>query len=158
MLLSYKDCIDKYGSDYNIKKEIEKGYLIFKEKGIYSTNRNISEIEIILHKFPKAIFTGKSAFFYHGLSDVIPDYYYLATIRTDTRIKDTRVKQSFLKDDIFKAGITEITYNNFSIRIYNRERMLIELMRFKSKLDRFHMNLILDWLMTMLFYSTTEQD
>ncbi len=146
MLLSYKDCIDKYGSDYNIKKEIEKGYLIFKEKGIYSTNRNISEIEIILHKFPKAIFTGKSAFFYHGLSDVIPDYYYLATIRTDTRIKDTRVKQSFLKDDIFKAGITEITYNNFSIRIYNRERMLIELMRFKSKLPKdYYKEIILNY-------------
>lgn len=146
MLLSYKDCIDKYGSDYNIKKEIEKGYLIFKEKGIYSTNRNISEIEIILHKFPKAIFTGKSAFFYHGLSDVIPDYYYLATIRTDTRIKDTRVKQSFLKDDIFEAGITEITYNNSSIRIYNRERMLIELMRFKSKLPKdYYKEIILNY-------------
>ncbi len=65
---------------------------------------------------------------------MIPDHYYLATRRTDTRIRDPRVIQSFLKDEIFDAGITKLQYNNSSIRIYDKERMLIELMRFKSKI------------------------
>ena len=105
-----------------------------KEKGIYSTKRNASEIDVIMRKYPKTICTWKSAFYYHSLTDVIPDHYYLATKRTDTRIKDPRVIQSFLKGEIFDAGITEIQYNNSSIRIYDRERMLIELMRFKTRM------------------------
>ena len=60
-----------------------------------------------MRKYPKAVCTGKSAFYYHSLTDVIPGYYYLATKRTDTRIKDSRVKQSFIKNDIFDAGIIQ---------------------------------------------------
>ena len=138
MLLTYQECLDKYGSDYQLKKEIGKGTLFMKEKGIYSTKRNASEIDVIMRKYPKTVCTGKSAFYYHSLTDVIPDHYYLATRRSDTRIKDSRVIQSFLKDDIFDAGITEIIYNNSNIRIYDKERMLIELMRFKTKIPMDH--------------------
>ena len=67
-------------------------------------------------------------------TDVIPEHYYLATRRTDSRICDPRVIQSFLKDKIFEPGIVEIQYNNSSIRIYDRERMLVELMRFKARI------------------------
>lgn len=134
MLLTYQECLDKYGSDYQVKKEIGNGNLFMKEKGIYSTLRNASEIDVIMLKYPKTVCTGKSSFYYHSLTDVIPDYYYLATRRTDTRIKDSRIRQSFLKDDLFDAGITEIQYNNSGIRIYDKERMLVELMRFRYKM------------------------
>ena len=134
MVLTYQECLDNFGSDYRIKKEIERGSLFMKEKGIYSTKRNVSEIDVIMRKYPKTVCTGESAFYYHSLTDVIPDHYYLATRRTDTRINDPRIIQAFMKDDIFNAGITEIQYNNSSIRIYDKERMLIELMRFKAKI------------------------
>lgn len=134
MILTYNECIDKYGSDYRLKKEILSGNIFMKEKGIYSTRRNISDIEVIMSKYPKAVFTDKSAYYYHSLSDVIPDYFHLATKREDSRIRDSRVKQSFLKDEFFEAGIEEMQYNNISIRIYNRERMLVELMRFRFKI------------------------
>ena len=134
MLLTYQECLDKYGSDYQIKKEIGSGALFMKEKGIYSTKRNASEIDVIMCKYPRTVCTWKSAFYYHSLTDVIPDHYYLATKRTDTRIKDPRVIQSFLKNEIFDAGITEVQYNNSRIRVYDRERMLIELMRFKTRI------------------------
>lgn len=134
MLLSYQECITRYGSDYKLKKEIANGTLFVKEKGVYSTKRNSSEIDVIMHKYPKAVCTGKSAFYYHSLSDVIPDHYYLATKRNHTRIKDPRIKQSFLKSDIFETGIEDLEYNNSTIRIYDPERMLIELMRFRAKI------------------------
>ncbi len=134
MLFTYQECVDKYGSDYQIKKEIRTGALFVKEKGVYSTMRNTSEIDVIMLKYPKAVCTGKSAFYYHSLTDVIPNHYYLATKRTDTRINDSRIIQSFQKDELFSAGITEIEYNTSNIRIYNKERMLIELMRFRSKI------------------------
>lgn len=70
----------------------------------------------------------------NGLTDVIPDFYYLATVRTDGRIKDERVKQTFLKEDIFDIGQIKMPYHNTEICIYNLERMLIELVRFRGKL------------------------
>ena len=135
MLLSYQDCIKKFGSDYRIKNELANETLFQKEKGIYSTSRNPSEIDVIMYKFPHAVCTGKSAFYYLSLSDVIPDRYYLATKRTDSRIKDSRICQSFLTEEIFDHGIIELHRNSSSIRVYSPERMLIELMRFKAILS-----------------------
>lgn len=134
MVLTYKQCIEKYGSDHMLKKEIAEGRIFQKEKGIYSLSSSCSELEIISVKYPRAIYTGESAFYYHSLTDVIPDYYYLATIRTDTRIKDARVRQTYLKEDIFDMGRVQMQYHNTMIRIYNLERMLIELMRFRHKM------------------------
>ena len=134
MVLTYKNCIEKYGSDHLLKKEILEGRLFQKEKGIYSLQKSCSELEVIMTKYPRSVFTGESAFFYHSLTDVIPDYYYIATNRTDSRIKDVRVKQSFVKVELFEIGKTKMQRNNVEISIYSLERMLIELMRFRSKL------------------------
>ncbi len=134
MLYTYRACIDKYGSDYRIKKEIERGTLFMKEKGIYSTVPETAEIDVIMLKYPKSVCTGRSAFFYHSLTDEIPEFYYLATRREDYRINDVRVKQSFMNDNIFSRGIDEIQYNNSQIRIYDKERMLVELLRFRKKI------------------------
>lgn len=134
MILTYKQCIELYGSDYLLKKAIADGKIFQKEKGIYSTNKSCSELEIISAKYHKAIFTGESAFYYHSLTDVIPDYYHLAMVRTDTRIKDERVVQSYLNKNIFNLGKMKMQYHNTEITIYSLERMLVELMRFRNRL------------------------
>lgn len=134
MLYSYKQCIEKYGTDYKIKKEIEAGNLFIKEKGVYSVKKYVPEIEIISMKYPNAIFTLNSAFYYHGLTDVIPDYYYLATTRGTSQIKDSRIKQIFENSDGIELGKILYEYNGTMINVYNRERMLIELIRYKNKL------------------------
>lgn len=135
MILTYKECIEKYGNDYLLKKELESENLYLKEKGIYSSEKTCSELEVITTKYARTIFTGESAFYYHSLTDVIPDYYHLASNRTDTRIKDERVRQSFVRADLFDIGITQMQRNNITIAIYDQERMLLELMRFRNNLS-----------------------
>lgn len=134
MILTYKECIEKYGSDYQIKKEMKAGKLFQKEKGYYSLQKSCSEIEMIITKFPRAIYTGESAYYYFGLTDVIPDKHYLATKRTDSRIKDENVRQVFVKDDIFEIGKTKMEYRGLVFSIYGQERLLVDLIRTKSKL------------------------
>lgn len=112
MLLTYKECIKRYGTDYRIKKEIEAGRLFQKEKGIYSLQKSCSEVEMIMTKYPRAIYTGESAYYYMGLTDVIPDEYVIATKRTDSRIKDENVKQIFVKDELFEIGRSEKEYRS----------------------------------------------
>ena len=110
MLYTYNDCIKEYGSDYQLKKALSDQKLYKIEKGIYSSEKYASELAVVSLKYPNAVFTDESAYYYHDLTDVIPDHYFLATRRTDSRVN-----------------------NNAVIRIYSRERMLIELMRFRSR-------------------------
>lgn len=134
MVYLYKQCLEKYGTDYKIKKELEAGALFLKEKGIYSDKEHVPELEIIAKKYPNGIFTLQSAFYYHGLTDVIPEYYYLATTRGASQMKDPRVKQIFENSDGIGLGKMQLDYNGTLINIYDKERMLIELIRSKNKL------------------------
>lgn len=135
MIFTYKECIERFGSDYRIKKEIDAGNLFQKEKGIYSDRKLCSELEIIVAKYPRAIFTGESAYYYYGFTDVIPECYCLVTVRKDTRIKDKRIKQTFVNHYLYEFGKCSLKYQNATISIYSKERLLVDLVRFKSKVS-----------------------
>ena len=132
MILLYKELIKKYKSNYKIKKLIEEGKIFKIEKGIYSDKKDVNYLEIISKKYPNAIFTSDSAYYYYDLTDVIPDYFYLATKRSDSRINDKNIKQIFIPNDLFEFGKTQIEVENIKINIYDEERMLVELIRKKN--------------------------
>lgn len=134
MVLTYKECIERLGSDYMIKKEISEGNLFPKGKGFYSDKELCSELELIVARYPKAVFTGESAYYYYGFTDIVPDYYCLATKREDTRIKNKLVKQVFVKDNLYEFGKSKIEYQNIKICIYSKERLLADLVRFKNRI------------------------
>ena len=133
-LLTRAQCLKKYGSDYRIRKAIESEELYRIDKGIYSLEKYVPEIVLISYKYPNAVVTMRSAFYMYGMTDDIPDEVDLATTRDAAKIPDKRVKQYFVADDFFKEGIERMDYKGYSIRIYSRERMLIELLRYKTKL------------------------
>lgn len=134
MLYSYQECILKYKSDYQIKKAIESGELFLLEKGIYSDSPYVFQLEIFAKKYPNAIVTMDSAFYHYGLTDTIPRVSYLATDRDASKIKDERVKQCFVSRDVLELGVVNETQRDYEVKIYSKERMLIELVRHKSKL------------------------
>lgn len=134
MIFSYNDCLKQYGNNYQIEKAAESKKLYKIAPGIYSDKERVSELELITFKYPTAIFTLNSAFYYHGLTDVIPEKYYLATSKDSYKIANPNIKQVFHRDDKFKIGATTMNYQNSNINIYDRERMLIELVRNKTKL------------------------
>lgn len=129
MLISYKDCETKFGNHYQVKKAVLDGALHKVETGVYSDKANVSELEVIAFKYPRSVFTLDSAFYYHGLTDVIPEKYYLATSKDAPKIRDPRVKQMFHRENKFAVGISVMERQGATIRIYDRERMLIELIR-----------------------------
>ena len=104
------------------------------EKGIYSDFKYVSDLEILAKKYPNAIVTMDSAFYYYGLTDTIPNYSYLATERDAAKIRDSRVKQSFLPKNVLGLGVVTKSHPGFSVKIYSKERMLVELARHKSRL------------------------
>ena len=133
MLLSYQECLEQYGSDYNIKKLVADGKLFVQEKGVYSDKENVSELEIIAKKYPKAIITLHSAFYYHGLVDIRPGNIHVATPKNARKISDSRVKQIYENSEAFDMGKTIIECDGVDVMIYDKERLLVELVRNKRR-------------------------
>ena len=57
----------------------------------------------------------------------------MTTKREASRIKNSIIEQNFAKDGIYEFGIRNIKYQNTVIQIYSKERLLVDLIRFRSK-------------------------
>lgn len=134
MVYHYKELIESGLNRYQIEKKIANKELYKIEKGIYSNEKFPSELAIIAKKYSKAILTLNSAFFYYELTDKIPDYYYLATDKKARTIENRLVKQIFTKNELLEIGLTKMKIEDAEVNIYDKERMLIELIRYKSKI------------------------
>lgn len=131
---SRSDCLNEYGSDYMIQKKVDAGELFKVGKGVYSENRHVPELAVLAYQYPNAVVTMRNAFYMHGLTDVIPDEYDLSTNRNASKIPGDNIKQYFAPSNFFEQGVESADYKGYPIRMYNRERMLIELLRYKNKL------------------------
>jgi len=134
MILSYNEAVNQFGSEYKLAKAVEEKRIFRHEEGIYSTNQYESELGIVMKKYPKAVLTGEYALFTHGLTNVIPEKYDLATSSKAAKITDERVRQVYVNPDVFDFGIEEKIIDGAKVRIYDKERMLIELLRNRSSI------------------------
>ena len=133
-LLSRQECLSRFGSDYFIEQQIAAGNLFRLENGVFAEQKHVPENAIISHRYPHGVITLLSAFYHYGLTDVIPNACDLATSRNAAKIRDARVRQVFVPDEILFQGAIMDQEHDYPIRIYSRERLLIELLRYKSKL------------------------
>lgn len=134
MLYFRNELLEKYDSTYKLEKALQKKELFKIQYGLYSDKEYVGTLEIISKKYPEAILTSNSAFYYQNLTDVIPSVYYLATARNYTRIDDKNIKQIFVPNEILNIGKTTLEIENVKINIYNKERLLVELVRKKNKI------------------------
>ena len=133
MLYYHKELKVIYKSDYQIQKAIKEDSLFKIEEGLYSDKKNADFIEIINKKYPNYVLCGDSAYYYHDLTDFIPVYFELATKKNE-KIRSKHIKQIRLTDDLFELGIIDIDINGIKAKIYDKERMLIELVRRKKQM------------------------
>ena len=134
MLYTRKEISNIYNSTYQLNKAIYEKKIFKIQNGIYSDEEYVNPLAVVTKKYPKFIFTMDSAFYYWNLTDVIPDKFCLATKQTSIRINEEDIKQYFVDDEIFEIGKTILKVENTEINIYNKERMLVELLRNKNKL------------------------
>ncbi len=133
-MFTRKEALTRFGSDYKIKKKVESGQLYMLDKCVYSMDPDVPPMAVYTFRYPHAVLTMDSAFYFYGLTDVIPDEYSLATKRNSPPIKDRKIKQYYVDMDFFPMGAEETEYRGYPIRIYSLERMLVELVRYKSKI------------------------
>lgn len=98
----------------------------------YFFYHDVPEIALISAKYPNAIIAGEYAFYYHGFTDVIPEKYSMATKSKAAKFSEPRVFQIYVRDDLLELGAQTQSVDGYEFRIYDRERMLIELLRNKN--------------------------
>lgn len=134
MVYSYKECLKLYGNNYLLGKAVSEGSVFKLQNGFYSDRKRVKDIEVFVKKYKNIIFTMESALYYLGISDVVPNKYAIATDKDSTKIKDSDIKQYFVNGGLSKVGLITINHNGVDLPVYNKERMLIEVIRYKNKL------------------------
>jgi len=135
MIYNYTELKSKGLNDRKIQNMLANKELYYIERGIYSDILHYDRLELIAKKYPKAIFASESAYFYLGLTDYIPKHYFIATKNSTRKIKDEKIKQSFVSNNLFEIGKEEFVYSNIKINMYNKERMLIELIKNRNTIS-----------------------
>lgn len=134
MIAKLSHWVEQYGTKYRVNELVHAGKLFRIEEGIYADTAEVPDVEIVLAKYPSSVLTLESAYYYYRMSDEIPDEYHLATDRKSAKITDVRVIQHFVPSGSLMMGAAETTVLDEHLRIYDKERLLIETMRYRSKL------------------------
>ena len=135
MIYTTKELLKLGETEYSIRNRVKSHTLYLVERGLYSTESDeIARTEAyISKKYPFAIFTGLSAFFIYGLTDYIPNNFDLATEQHSFPIRRKDVKQSYQDKAFFQIGVVSKQLDEGVIKIYDLERLLIELFRLREK-------------------------
>lgn len=134
MLFNYSEIIEKYKNDYNLKKAIKNKEIYKIEKGLYCDKPNVHYLSIIAKKYPAAVISGHTAYYYYNMTDIIPRKIIVCTNRNATRIHNKEIKQIRMQDELYNIGISTMEYEGNIIKIYDKERLLIDLVRNKNQM------------------------
>lgn len=134
MIYSGKEALEKYGTRYNLSKALKNKEIFKLEHGIYSDKDLVNPMIIASKKYPSAIITMDSAFYYYDLTDVIPRKIYVATNRNSNTINDEKIIQIKVPKDILNYGKEEVIVDGEKVKMYNKERLLVELIRKRNQI------------------------
>lgn len=135
MLYRHKDLIKIYKNDYQINKLIINNKIIKRDDGLYSDEKNESFTDVVAIRYPNAVITGLTAYYCYKLLDYNPAMLHVSSPRNSTKIIDTNIKQHFTSENIHNLGIVSLGISSNSIKIFNKEKLLIELFRLKGKIS-----------------------
>lgn len=138
MIYTTKELLNNGESEYSIRQKVNNKDLFLIERGYYNDESDaLFQNEVFISKkYPSAILTGLTAFYIYGLTDYIPNRYYLATEQHSFPLRRKGITQSYQETSFFEVGVTVKELDEGVVRIYDLERLLIELIRLKEKYPR----------------------
>ena len=133
MIYRYKDLVEVLGKR-KTDELIRTGKYTKITKGVYKDVNSFDDYEEICMRYSNTTLTLQSALYIHHITDYVPDKYYVASLNKGTIIKNDKVMQCFISEKQYYVGREKIITENGYYYVYNIERLLIEVFRFKNKL------------------------
>ena len=128
---------------YEIRKMLEKHFIERIKHGYYSlseTVENCSDAEIIARLFPEGVICMYTALFYHGYSDRTPLAWDIAinkdVSKSRFKIDYPYVQPYYMEAHLLLFGITNATYGDTDLKIFDKDRLICECVFFENKIDR----------------------
>ena len=151
----YKEIFDRYDGMMRAKqldeekvfyakrqKLIQDGYIEKVRTGYYQwiNPEDFSEVSTVKRLFPDAIFCMDTALLYYGYSDRTPREWHMAVSKDSGKsrfkIDYPLVKPYYLESTLLEVGLTTGEKDGHSIRIYDRDRVICDCLRYRNKMDR----------------------
>lgn len=144
----------KYGGVMRTSQLNQEGFYYKKIKGLlanhqieqirrgyyqYVGDSSFSDIPTIAALFPDGVLCMDSALDYYGYTDRTPSAWHIAVDNASTRtrfyIDYPIVKPHFIQKDRYLIGITEVEMDGQSIKIYDRDRTMCDMLLHRNKID-----------------------
>ena len=151
----YKSIFDKYGGMMRTtqlaeekifypqrEKLIADGYVEKIRRGYYQwiNPDDFSEVGTVIRLFPDAILCMDTALRYYGYSDRTPGDWHLAVSKdygkTRFKIDYPFVKPYYVEPAVLELGLTTGTMDGHAIRIYDKDRLICDCLRYRNKMDK----------------------
>ena len=151
----YKSIFDKYGGMMRTtqlaeekifypqrEKLIADGYVEKIRRGYYQwiNPDDFSEVGTVIRLFPDAILCMDTALRYYGYSDRTPGDWHLAVSKDSGKsrfkIDYPFVKPYYVEPAVLELGLTTGTMDGHAIRIYDKDRLICDCLRYRNKMDK----------------------
>lgn len=151
----YKSIFDKYGGMMRTtqlaeekifypqrEKLIADGYVEKIRRGYYQWINldDFSEVATVIRLFPDAILCMDTALRYYGYSDRTPGDWHLAVSKDSGKsrfkIDYPFVKPYYVEPAVLELGLTTGTMDGHAIRIYDKDRLICDCLRYRNKMDK----------------------
>ena len=124
-----------------IQSLLDSGFLKKLKNGYYTLgNDSMSADERIRVLFPDGILTMTSALYAYGYIDEKPDSYYIAidknVSRSRFKLTEPKVVPFYVERSALDFGVTVIRFGEGEMKIYTKERLLCEMLKYESKLNK----------------------
>jgi predicted transcriptional regulator of viral defense system len=151
----YKDVFEQYGGIMrtkdlqaekifyrNIQGLVEEGAVEKVRFGYYQwvDEDDFSEVGTIIRLFPDGIFCMETALRYYDYSDRTPAKWHMAVSKDSGKsrfnIDYPFVKPYYLEPSVLSCGVTSGFFDGHEIRIYDKERVICDCLRYRNKMDK----------------------
>ena len=119
-----------------LKQLEETGYLRKISRGIYlKKGKEVNEFFIMGEKYKKGIFSHNTALYFYDLTDRTPLRLDM-TFPSYITVHNDSIKTHYIKEENHLLGAEEMKLNDgTTIRIYNMERTICDIIRDRNKMD-----------------------
>lgn len=151
----YKSIFDRYGGMMRTtqlaeekifyaqrEKLIADGHVEKIRRGYYQwiNPDDFSEIGTVMRLFPDAILCMDTALRYYGYSDRTPGAWHLAVSKDSGKsrfkIDYPFVRPYYVEPAVLELGLTTGAMDGHTIRIYDKDRVICDCLRYRNKMDK----------------------
>lgn len=126
----------------DILRLMQEGYIEKVRWGYYQWTdaESVSEVVTVTRLFPDGILCMDTALRYYGYSDRMPGEWHLAVNKYANRsrfsIDYPFVRPYYVEPKILELGLCEQTFDGVAVRIYDKERVICDCLRYRNKMDK----------------------